>query len=154
MKKFVCLILICLMLPIASLVMAGCGDTDYNIKDFYITYQNIGNNAQNLKTVAISDLTTTSSANYKIEIDYSKSTQLSTLVNNSSSQYYNLKYFYQQLLDDTLSPVYFFGDDIASSKKVGKKQTKQLFKQLKNLFIPFTTYVYISTFFVINPASY
>ncbi len=121
------------MLPIACLSLAGCGKNEYNIKDFYTSYKNIANSTTNLSLVAANDVYQVNNNSYKIDINYSKSGILSTLVEDENSQYYHLKYFYQQLLDDSLSPLYFFGEAIANNKNVNKNQTKQLFTELKAL---------------------
>ncbi len=133
MKKIICLILICLMLPITSILVVGCKNKDYKLKEFYTSYQNIGNNLSNLTLVDATDIYGLNTTSYKITINYTKLSTLSTLVEKSNTPYYKLKYFYQQLLDDTLSPMYFFGSSIANSKKVSDKQTESLFKSLKNL---------------------
>ena len=88
MKKLICAILICLMLPITSLMLVGCNDKDYDIKKFYTAYQEIGNNTTNLTLTDANDVYGLNTTSYKIDIDYSKSSKLSTLVNNSSTQYY------------------------------------------------------------------
>ena len=133
MKKLICAILIFLMLPITCLTLAGCGKDDYDIKTFYTSYKNIANSTSHLKLVAESDIYQVNNNSYKIDIDYSKSGRLSMLVDDEDTQYYHLKHFYQQLLDDSLSPLYFFGEAISTSKKVSKSQTKQLFKGLSEL---------------------
>lgn len=133
MKKFICTLLIVLMLPITCFAFTGCKDDKYNIKDFYSTYQNIVTNNQNLTLVEANDTYQLNTNSYKIDIDYSKSSKLSTLVEDGSSKYHYLKYFYQQLLDDSLAPLYFFGELISSSDKVTKTQTNELFKNLELL---------------------
>ena len=120
------------MLPITSLIFAGC-NKDYDIKKFYTTFQNIGNNATNLMVTDANDVYGIHTTSCKIDIDYTKSSRLSTLVDDDSTQYYQLKHFYQQLLDDSLSPLYFFGDKISSTKKVSDKQAKKLFNGLYEL---------------------
>lgn len=133
MKKFICLILMLVMLPIASLTLAGCKDKDYNLTQFSKTYQDIANKTDYLVLVDANNPFQLDVNSKKIDINYSKSTRLSTLVGLEGSQYSFIKNLYQQLLDDTLSPVYFFGDAISASKKVSKKQTKQLFVKLEAL---------------------
>lgn len=132
MKKFIYLILICLTLPIASLLV-GCNKSDYDIKTFYTSYLSIADSSTNL-TVADYEGSYGLSINAsKIDIDYMKSSKLKSLVDDDSTSYYYLKHFYQQLLDDTLSPVYFFGESISNNKKVTDKQTEKLFKNLETL---------------------
>lgn len=133
MKKIICAILICLMIPTSSLLFTGCKDKKLNIQNFYSTYKSIGNNASNLKLTEVTNTYTEDNNSYKIVIDYSKSTRLSLLVDDSSTQYYHLEHFYQQLLDDSLSPLYFFGEKISTSKKISKNQTKLLFNALSTL---------------------
>lgn len=121
------------MLPITSVLFTGCNNKDHNIKDFYKSYQNIATDSQNLILVDANNTYQIDTNGKKININYSLSSNLSTLVESGSTPYYQLKYFYQQLLDDSLSPLYFFGETISNSKKVSDKQTKQLFKQLNTL---------------------
>lgn len=132
MKKILSIILICLMLPVTSFLLLGC-DGDKDVRDFYKKYKNIGNATQNLHLVEIADTYDLSSISYKIDIDYSKSSTLSSLVENEASEYHYLKYFYQKLLDDSLSPVYFFGDTLSKKANVGNSKTNLLFKRLSNL---------------------
>lgn len=133
MKKFICIILICLLLPITSLVFTGCKDKKYDLTKFYSSYQAIADKTQNLILVDANNTYLLDVDSQKIDIDYSKSSRLSSLVDNNNTPYYYLKHLYQQLLDDTLSPVYFFGGAISSSKKVSNKQTKNLFENLNKL---------------------
>jgi len=132
MKKFLCIILICLMLPITSILLVGC-DNKNEISDFYKKYTRIANSTSNLSLVEAIDTYDLDVNSYKIDINYSKSSKLSTLVENADSEYHYLKYFYQQLLDDSLAPLYFFGETISKSSRVGKTKTNQLFKNLSNL---------------------
>ena len=69
MKKFICLILICLMLPFASIIFTGC-DKDYDIKKFYTTYQNIAINSKNLKLVDANNTYQIDTNGQKININY------------------------------------------------------------------------------------
>lgn len=133
MKKFICLILICLMLPITSILLIGCNDKKHDVKDFYKSYQNIATNSQNLVLVDANNTYQIDTNGTKININYSLSSNLSTLVESGSTPYYQLKYFYQQLLDDSLAPLYFFGETISNSKRVSKKQVTQLFEKLDDL---------------------
>jgi len=132
MKKFLCIILISLMLPITSILLIGC-DNNNEIKNFYKKYTRIADSATNLTLVEATDTYDLNINSYKIDIDYTQSSKLSSLVENTSSEYYYLKYFYQQLLDDSLSPLYFFGDAISKSNKVGKSKTNNLFNKLSAL---------------------
>lgn len=133
MKKIICIILICLLLPITSLALVGCKDKDYDITKFHSSYQAIASKTQNLILRDANNTYLLDVNSQKIEIDYTKSSRLSALVDNDSTPYYYLKHLYQQLLDDSLSPVYFFGEAISASKKVSKKQTESLFKHLETL---------------------
>jgi hypothetical protein len=133
MKKLICTILTILMLPLACFTLTACGKEDYQIKEFYLTYKNIESSVTNLELVPANDIYQVYNNSYKIDIKYSNSTKLSDLVDQEGTEYYNLKHFYQQLLDDSLSPLYFFGESISESKNVSKNQTKQLFVELKNL---------------------
>ena len=121
------------MLPVSSILMSGCDTKNYNLTDFYSTYKSIGNNASNLTLVEADKLYQSDNNCYKIDIDYSKSSKLSNLVEDNSTAYYHLKYFYQRLLNDSLAPMYFFGESIANNKKISNKQTKQLFTNLNEL---------------------
>ncbi len=132
MKKILSLILICLMLPVAGLLLSGCG-SNHDVRDFYTKYKNIANSSQNLHLVEATDTYNLSNNSYKIDINYSISPELSTLVEDSDSEYYYLKYFYQQLLDDSLAPLYFFGEPISKSSKVSDKQADKLFNHLSKL---------------------
>lgn len=131
MKKLICSILILLMLP-SSLLFVGCKDKK-NIKDFYKTYLAIADSTSHLTLVETTDTYDASSNSWKLDIDYASAPELSSLVEVENSAYHHLKYFYQELLDNTLSPLYFFGESISSSKKVTQKQTDKLFKDLDNL---------------------
>ena len=133
MRKFVCIILIALILPVTVFMLTGCDKKNNNIKTFYSSYQTIGNTASHLKLVAANDIYGLNTTSYKIDVDYTKCNKLSTLVDNSDTQYFYLKHFYQQLLDDSLSPLYFFGEKISNSSKVSKKQAQQLFDGLEAL---------------------
>lgn len=134
MKKFIYIILAALILPIFSFSLVGCDSKEYKLNTFYTTYQNIGNNSRNLRTVTADNLSSgDTSVSYKIDINYSKLNKLSTLLDDNTTQYYYLKHFYQQLLDDSLSPVTFWGENISKSKKVSDKQTKKLFNKLSVL---------------------
>lgn len=132
MKKFLCLVLLLTLLPIGCLTLVAC-DKSYNIKEFYSSYRNIEKECPHLILKDAVDSYSLGGENVKLDIDYSQSPQLSALVEDSNSKYHYLKYFYQQLLDDSLSPLYFFGNQISNSKKIGEKKTKQLFVELKNL---------------------
>lgn len=132
MKKFICIVLICLLLPITSLVLVGCKKDSYDIETFYTTYENITTNTPYLTLADASDtfnLNTTS--NKKIVINYTKASNLNAV--KSSTPYRYIESLYNQLLDDSLAPVYFFGQKIASSTRLGKDQINQLFEQLKSL---------------------
>ena len=120
------------MLPITCLTVSGCGKKDYDIKTFYTCYKNIANNTSNLSLIVADDIYQINNG-YKIDINYTKSSKLSTLVEDDDTHYYHLKYFYQQLLDDSLSPLYFWGENIANVKKISKSQTKELFNTLSML---------------------
>jgi hypothetical protein len=133
MKKVLCSILIILLLPFTCILVSGCKDDDRNIKNFYKSYTEIVNSTQNLTLVAAIDNYQVNTNSYKIDIDYSKSTKLSSLIDNSTTKYYHLKHFYQQMLDDSLAPLYFFGEKISTSDRVTEKQTKQLYKELDEL---------------------
>jgi len=133
MKKFICTILIFLMLPITCLALAGCNNSNNNIKNFYTAYKDITKSTSNLALVETNDTYDLDLTSYKIDVDYTKNEKLSILVNDNSTSYYYLKHFYQQLLDDSLAPLYFFGENISNSKKVTKKQTDLLFKKLSTL---------------------
>ena len=132
MKKFICIILICLLLPLTSLIMSGCKNDSYDLKTFYTTYENITNDTPYLTLVKSNDTYNLDIDSNKIAINYDKATNLSQAVNSASSFKY-IETLYQQLLDDTLAPVYFFGQKISSSNRVNKNQTKQLFQNLENL---------------------
>ncbi len=132
MKKFLCLILLLTLLPIGCFTLAACNNS-YNIKEFYSTYKDIEKECPHLVLKNAVDQYSVQGDSLKLDIDYSQSPQLSALVENPDSKYYYLKYFYQQLLDDSLAPLYFFGNQISSNKKISDKQTKQLFVELKNL---------------------
>ena len=132
MKKVICAVLIVLMLPLTCISLIGCKETK-NIKDFVATYTKIADDTPNLELVEATDIYQASSNSVKIDIKYSLSSKLSTLVEDNSTPYYNLKYFYQKMLDDTLSPLYFFGQSISSSKKISDKQTNKLYQYLSEL---------------------
>lgn len=132
MKRFLCSILIIVMLPIACFSLLAC-DEKNDLSTFYSSYKNIANNCPHLAVVEINDTYGINANSYKIDIDYAQSTKLEALVDDSSTKYYHLKHFYQQLLDDTLSPLYFFGEAISNSKKVSDKQTEKLFQHLYEL---------------------
>ena len=132
MKRFLCLVLLLALLPISCFTLSGCKDS-YNLKEFYSTYKNIDNQCPHLVLDVATDAYTTTSNNFKLTIDYSQSTTLHSLVTDNSTPYYYLEHFYQQLLDDSLAPLYFFGEKISNSKKVSGAQTEQLFTSLKNL---------------------
>ncbi|MBQ3502712.1 MAG: hypothetical protein IJA72_03505, partial [Clostridia bacterium] len=132
MKKFLCLILLVALLPIGCFALSGCKDKQ-DLKTFYTTYKNIDNECPHL---VLSPATNTYNIEWegvKLDIDYTQSSTLQTLVEDPSTKYYNLKYFYQQLLDDSLAPLYFFGEKISASNKVSDKQTEKLFAELNNL---------------------
>lgn len=131
MRKFICIILICLLLPLTSLVFAGCKDTSYDLKTFYTTYENIVNDTTYLTLVNANDTFSLDVNSKKIAINYDKASNLESVSSSESYKYINS--LYQQLLDDSLAPVYFFGQKVASSDRVSKDQTKQLFEQLKSL---------------------
>ena len=132
MKKFICAILICLITPITFL-LSGCDSKNYDVKDFYTSYKNIASTTSNLFLNDADNTYGLDVTAYKIDVNYSLCPTLSTLVEDSSTPYYYLKYFYQQLLDDTLSPVHFYGEAISNSKKVSDSQGKQLFKCLEEV---------------------
>lgn len=133
MKRFICTLLIFAMLPIACFAFTGCKNNKQDIKTFYTSYKNIVASNQYLTLEEANDTYQLNTDSYKIDIDYTKSSKLSTLVEDSSTKYYYLKYFYQKLLDDSLAPLYFFGEKISSSNKVSEKHTKQLFDNLLSL---------------------
>ncbi len=133
MKNFICAILICLMLPITSFALSGCDTNNYDIKTFYTDYQEIVKDCNNLLLDNANNYYQPSDPSSKIVINYSKSSKISTLVEISNTSYYQLKYFYQKLLDDSLSPLYVFGSSIAKSDNVSDNQTKKLFKHLEAL---------------------
>ena len=132
MKKIICIILICLLLPVTSLILAGCKKDSYDLKNFYTTYENIVQSTPYLTLVNADDTYNLDSAdNKKIAINYDKATNLQKASSSGSYKYINS--LYHQLLDDTLAPVYFFGPKISSSDRPSKEQTKQLFNQLESL---------------------
>lgn len=133
MKKILCTILMCIMIPFTCFSLAGCKDNDYKLKNFYSSYEKIALNAQNLTLADANNTYQINVSSYKIDIDYTKSNVLSSLVEDNTTPYYQLKYFYQQLLDDSLAPMYFFGQKISENKKVSDKQTNKLFKNLESL---------------------
>ena len=134
MKKIICLILIVLMLPVTSLMLSGCEkEKSYKLHTFYKEYKNIGDSAINLKLDDIKDVFGLNINSYRITIDFTKSSELSQLVERKNTPYYQLKYFYQKLLDDSLSPVALFGSKVAINDKVSKKQTKKLFENLETV---------------------
>ena len=115
MKKVLSLILLVALLPITCLALTACKDKQ-NIKNFYTSYKNIASECSHLKLVEVNDTHDINVNSYKIDIDYSQSAELQALVEDSSTKYYNLKYFYQKLLDDSLAPVQFFGEKISKLK--------------------------------------
>ena len=129
MRKFLCSILICLLTALACVGISGCKEKR-NIKDFYNTYKQIAETSQNLALIEATDTYQLNTNSYKIDIDYTLSPKLQTLVEDSTSKYYYLKYFYQQLLDDSLAPLYFFGESISANKNISEKNTEKLFKNL------------------------
>lgn len=131
MKKFICIILICLLLPITSIVLVGCKKDSYDLKTFYTYYENIVNNTPYLKLVSTNDPYDLEVDSQKIAINYTKATNLNFA--KTSTPYTYIESLYQQLLDDSLAPMYFFGEKVASSNRVSKSQTKQLFKNLQAL---------------------
>ncbi len=130
MKKILSLVLILLILPVTALALTGC-DKHGDLSKFYASYLEIAENSQNLTLVEANDNYGLQINSQKIAIDYSP--QLSQLVENTSSPYHNLKYFYQQLLDDSLAPLYLFGDVISNSNKLNEKQADNLYSQLNQL---------------------
>ena len=135
MRKFLCLILLIALLPVGCFALAGCKDKQ-DLKTFYTAYTNINNECPHLTLTPVVDTYgagTLGTNSVKLDIDYSQSATLSTLVEDSSTKYYHLKHFYQPLLDDSLAPLYFFGEKISDSNKVGDKQTESLFAELNNL---------------------
>lgn len=132
MKKVLCTILICLLTSFACASLTACKESK-DIKNFYVNYKQIAESAQNLTLTEATDTYQLNTNSYKIDIDYSLSPKLSALVENNSTKYYHLKYFYQRLLDDSLAPLYFFGESISASKEVSKKQTQKLFNNLDKL---------------------
>ena len=133
MKKVLYAILICFILT-PCFAFVGCNkDKKYSAKDFYTSYQNIAQDNTNLALVPANNIYQTEINATKIDINYELSTKLTTLANDSSTQYYQLKHFYQQLLDDSLSPLYFFGEKISSSKNISNSQAKQLSNRLDAL---------------------
>ena len=136
MKKIICIILICLLLPLTSLILVSCKKDSYDLKTFYSTYENIVSNTPYLTLKNTDDTYNYNVNSKKISINYNKMSQLEQAV-NSSKPYQYIESLYQQLLDDTLSPVYFFGQKIASSNRVSKKQTTQLFENLASLSVEY-----------------
>jgi hypothetical protein len=132
MKKFLCFILLLTLLPIGCFAFTACKNS-YNLKDFYESYKKIDNECPHLILDPIIDTYAASSNSFKLNIDYIQSPTLSGLVEDTTTEYYYLKYFYQQLLDDSLAPLYFFGEKISNSKKVSDSETKELFEKLKDL---------------------
>lgn len=132
MKRILCLILIVVVLPLTSLALCGC-KKDYKLKDFYQSYKKIAEESSHLVVTEAIDTYDINTNSLKIDIDYSQSGKLRSLVEDPSTKYYYLKSFYQQLLDDTLAPLYFFGDSISTSKKISDKQTNKLFESLNEL---------------------
>ena len=135
MKKFICVILICLLLPLTSIMLIGCKKNSYDLKTFYTTYENITNNTPYLTLQPSNDTYSLKVNSQKITINYTKASHLKTAItsNPTSNPYKHIDTLYQQLLDDTLAPVYFFGQNFASSNRVSKDQTKQLFENLQAL---------------------
>ena len=131
MKKIISLILVCLLLPVVSLLLVGCNKDSYNLTTFYTTYENIVNNTPYLTLVNSNDTYHLDVDSQKIIINYNKATSLKTAI--SSKPYNYIDTLYQQLLDDTLAPVYFFGQTVASSNRLNKDQTKELFEKLHSL---------------------
>lgn len=133
MKRFLCLLLIICLLPISAIVLSGCGQDNRELKAFYSTYTQIIDNNSYLTLESVNDGYGLNIQADKIDINYSKSTELSALVENSSTNYYYIKYFYQKVLDNSLAPLYFYGKTLSQSKNISKKQVKQLYSRLDDL---------------------
>ena len=133
MKKILCILLVCLMFPFASYIISGCSTNNYDLHTFSSTYQSFVDNYNNLALDDAEKLNQSDPSSKRININYVLAPELSRLVEQNSTPYYYLKYFYQQLLDDSLAPLYFYGDTISQSGKVSKKQTEKLFNSLNAL---------------------
>ena len=132
MKKFLCLLIMLCMLPVSAIFLTSC-KKDSDITEFYTSYINIAEKNEFLTLVPVNyDYGLNIQAD-KIDLDYSKSAELSALVENSSTNYYQLKYFYQAELDNSLAPLYFFGKSLSQSKEISQKQCNALFEKLKSL---------------------
>lgn len=133
MKKVLCLLLTICLLPISALVLSACGEKDRELKNFYTAYTQIADNNEYLTLNPINDDYGLNIQADKIEINYAKNAELSALVENSSKQYKQIKYFYQKVLDNTLSPMYFYGKSLSQHKKLSKKQVEKLYARLDDL---------------------
>lgn len=121
------------MLPIASILLSACGSEEQELKNFYTAYTDIADDNKYLTLTSINDDYGLNIQADKIEIDYSACPSLNKLVETSGTPYYQIKYFYQKALDNTLSPLYFYGKSLSQSKNISKKQTKELYSRLEDL---------------------
>ena len=130
MKKVLSLLLILIMFPITAFALIGCNEKK-DAKDFYNSYLKIASDSQHLTLTEAND-------NYNLNIHSEKivvkhSPQLSTLIADNSKPYRYLDTFYQKLLDDSLAPLYLFGDEISKSNNVSEKQAEKLYSRLGDL---------------------
>lgn len=133
MRKFICYVLIIIACSITCIGLSACNDDKYNITDFHNSYIQIADKYDFLKLTSINQDYGIENTIYKIDIDYSSAPNLLALVNNNSTKYSYLKTFYQKMLDNALSPVYFYSQDISNSKNISKSQTETLYEKLNDL---------------------
>lgn len=125
--------LVMCLLPLSAIILCSCGGNDQELKDFYTCYTKIAQNNTYLTLTSVNDDYGLNIQAYKIDLDYSLSPELSALVDNNSTKYYYIKHFYQTALDNSLSPLYFYGKALSQSDNITKKETKQLYSKLDAL---------------------
>lgn len=129
MKKLLSIVLAVLILPTICLSLTACKDKP-SIKNFYSSYINIAKDKTNLVLVDAVDIYQENSSTKKIAIKFSN--ELIDLTENEYPYKY-LTELYQPLLDDLLSPVYFFGETVSNKATVNDDTAEQLLSLLKSL---------------------
>lgn len=132
MKRFLCLLLVICMLPISAIFLTSC-KKDSDISTFYSSFESIADENKYLKRVPMLSSYSFNNGWVKINFDYSKSPELSSLVDNPSTKYYQIKHFYQAELDNCLYAVCSFGIPISKSKEISQKECNALFDKLNDL---------------------
>lgn len=128
MKKFIILLLLCIM-P-ATLILTACKeDNTPNVTELYDTYLNISNSTEKLTRTKLDQKFHANTSLYIVDFSYSLELQEEF---NKNAIFQKIDTLYSTLLEDVSSPIVMYGQSFTSNN-LTKSQIKNIYSKLDEL---------------------